>query len=352
MLQGVEKVPSNSSQLYDPRISALVAQAADDWGEPKQARGEIIQYGLNYVDQALWGIQFSTGELLGIKGAKKNRKTTLMANIVLNVAMQLEKKGNPFWIAIDTLESGLGPSAYRDMLWAILATWELVADVFGRNREEWPRGSALRAHPILGQEMRISKRWLRFADRSERQHKAILKAATTLSSLPLMIFGPSSRHGEASDIRKTIRRWDLLYNGAYPAALGYLVRMFCTDNIQEYAEEGSDYKVMKIIVGALAGFISSHEGSVGFAVSQIGTGSVKDERQGLGQAHARGGWRFAEECNIVFRTKYDQEKSPYYVTIQIDDSRDANIPRLIQEIDNVSGAFLRPAVTAKDYLNE
>ena len=345
-------MPSNSTQPYDPRISSLVAQAADEWGEPKQSRAEIIQYGLNYVDQALWGIQFSTGELLGIQGAKKNRKTTLMANIVLNVAMQLAQKDKPFWIAIDTLESGLGPSAYRDMLWAILATWELIASVFGRDREEWPRGSALRAHPVLGQELRISKRWLRFADRSERQHEAILKAAKTLSGLPLMIFGPSNQHGGARSIQRTIKRWDLLYDGAYPAALGCPARMFCTDNIQEYNVEGSDYSVMKVVVDSLSGFVAEHPGSVGFAVSQIGAGSVKDERQGLGQAHARGGYRYAEECNIVFRTKYNQEKSPYYVTIQIDDSRDANIPRLIQEIDHISGAFLRPAVTAKDYLNE
>jgi len=272
-----------------------------------------------------------------------------MANVILSIAMQFKAKQLPYWVAVDSLESGLPPKSYRDMLLAIMATWELVAGIFGRSRKDWPKVDAIRSHPSLSSALRISKRWLRFADRSETQYTAISVAKVQLSNLPIMLFGPSSTHGRARSIEQIIRRWDVLYKGEYPTAKDCPVRLFCSDNIQEYDVQAGDYGKMNTVVNSISDFVASHEESVGFLVSQLGMGSEREEREGRGRAYGRGGKRLAEEVNVLFRTKYNQETTPHQVAIQTDAVRDANIPRLIQELDETSGAFLRPAEPAGSY---
>lgn len=346
------RTPLPSSLPYDPKIASLVAQVDDDWGDPAQNRANIIQYGIPIVDKELWGVQFQTGELIGVQGAKKMRKTTFMANIILNIARQSAKREAPFWINIDTLESGLPPKGYRDMLIAILATWSLLGMVYEiGNRNELPSVEKIRRHPTLLEEMHIAKRWLRYATRSKMQFEAIERAKEELSGLPIVIFGPAAHQGAARKIQNTAKRWQLLYHGKYPMAQGCHTRLFCADNIQQYDTEGQDYARMGTVVNVISNFIASHLGTVGFCASQLSVSSATDEQKGFGEAHSRGGWRFAEECNVLFRTKYDKEKDPHRVPIQVDDTRDANVPRLIQEIDFRSGAFLRHAITAKEYQN-
>jgi len=93
---------------YDPRLSALIELTDQEWGDPTENAKNLVYYGLNYVDQALFGIDMVRGELIGIQAEAKMRKSTLLANIVLNVAASKR-----FWLCIDTLESGMPPSAYR-----------------------------------------------------------------------------------------------------------------------------------------------------------------------------------------------------------------------------------------------
>lgn len=348
----------NSMPLYDPRLSALLATVKDEWGSEAQRkvnRENMISYGVPHIDKALFGIQFGSGELLAVQGAKKMRKTTFMANVILHAASQLRAKGKPWWIAIDTLESGLSPKEYRNMLIAIVATWKMVATKYGDDRLRWPAEGKIRRAFGGGSEespngqLVIAKRWLQHARFTKEQLSAIDAALASMDSLPIMIFGPSPREGNARLIEDTVLRWERLYHGDFPTAKGCPVRMFVSDNIPQYRVKGSDYDIQRTIVDAVSLFITSHPHTVGFVAAQMGVGSLTREIQGIGQAYARGGLRLSEEVNTIFRTKYDEDKTPYFMTIQTDDSRDARIPRLIQEINDSSGAFLGAAVPVKEY---
>ena len=327
-----------TSSQYSPVLADLLANL--DWGDPDENRKAMLTYGLNYVDQSLYGLDTIHGEIVGIQAAEKRRKSTLLINILYNVARQLRERGQ--WICIDTLESGMPPEAFRDILVAIRATHLLIASYFGADKKSWPSYSGLMEHKELGPELGISKEFLRFKHRSKLQQQAIESAMKDLRSWPILIFGPSPKHGWARDLSKTCQRWQQLYLGEHPKAMGKEVRIFAQDHVQQVSGFDSDYQKLEAVVNRFSDFVTTHPGTVVFVVSQVSVTSLRQERQGFGPAQAKGGAKLGAEVNTLFRTRYDKDKA-HRLIIETQETRRRPPPTIVQEIEPESGAFLGPA---------
>lgn len=335
---------SKYPQGYDPRLSALISEADKDWGDPGVNAAQVVKYNIGpEFDRAMWGIDLIDGELITIQAPKKQRKSTLLANLVLNFSGQLIVKNK--WCAIDTLESGMTPKAYRDILASIIATRIMIARVYGNNRENWPAVDKIVGNEIFAQQspLNITRKFLRFGFRGHFQHQAIEQAKILMADIPLSIFGSAKAQGEARDITKTIERWSQLYDGAYSGLESCHHVIFCTDNVQQYREfAGNSYYGLEVITNHLSTFVTSHPGAVVIAVSQVSLGSQRSAQSGEGEMEVRGGTRLAEESVTVFQTRYDK-LTPTKLTIETPFSRYEPPPTVVQDIEPNSGAFLAPA---------
>lgn len=329
---------------FSPILADLIAQAEAEWGDPEEKRANMLYYGINYVDDALFGIDQIRGEVIGIQAREKRRKSTMLYNVLYNVALQLAKDNR--WVCIDTLESGAPPQAVRDIFIAMAATRKLISDVFGTKRKEWPKYDEMMQHPELAPRLRLSKEFLLYSKRTKEQFEAIEWAKNILSALPILIFGASPHQGDASKLGGAVQRWHDLYLGQHPKAKGKEVRVFARDHLQQIAGYRSDYDRLEAVVSTDANFVSTHPKSVVFAVSQVSMTSVRFERQGLGEVGAKGGPKLGAECNVLFRTKYDKNDSPHQMRIEVQETRRRPPPPVIQELEPNSGAFLRPAFPA------
>lgn len=328
---------------YDPTLAGLLANAEADWGCPEENRQGLIHYGIPPIDEALYGLDFKAGELIGVQAPEKRRKSTLLANVVYNVAAH-----ERFWSCIDTLESGMPPAAYRDVLLAMAATRTLIAHVFGADRRTWPEVAQIFANDKIGSLLRISKEFIWYADRSLLQASAIDAAKNALSGAMIMLFGPRPEEGEARNLSSTMDRWHRLYHGNFSSTPGKFVRLFAVDHIQQYAGwPGEDYRKLEIVTDTMAEFVTQHPGSVVILVSQVSVGSRRFAAQGMGDYQAKGGAKLSAEVNVLFQTDYDKNKAPQQMTIEVKETRRRPPPRVVQEIDPSSGAFLRPAYPDK-----
>lgn len=330
---------------YNPSLKSLIDEADEDWGSGTKNLENIIYYGINYVDQCFYGIDLSRGELIGIQGPEKHRKSTLLANIAYSVAYQFIKKFG-YWITIDTLESGMPPKAYRDVLLAIAATRILISSFYGQDRNSWPAVKEIRFHPQIKNQLTISKDYLWYsrAKWTPEQTQAILKAKELLMEFPISIFGPANNEGNARNLKETLERWDKLYNGTFPGSEGRYHRVFACDNLQLYYGFGSNkFDQLEEVVAAHAYFLVTHPGSVVIDVSQLGKTSQTNARLGFSEPYAKGGGALAAEATVLFESEYDKDNSPYSMRIKVPRTRKKPPPEIIQEFDMESGAFLRPA---------
>ena len=329
-----------TSQQYNPTIKSVVEESRKHRGNPEENVKNLIYYKMGEeFDKAMWGVDIIRGELIVIQADKKQRKSTLLANWVLPFASQLKNKD--LWLCVDTLESGMPPETYGDVLTCIAGTRLMVAETFGtHNRTEWPNATEI--IDKLGQELRLSQKFLRFGKRTETQQKYIELGEKLVSPLPITIFGPSLRQGEARDLNKSMKRWDLLYKGEYPDALGHEHRIFCTDHVQQYSGfAGSDYNSLEVVTSTLSDFMVTHPGSVVIALSQVSLGSKRAYDSGAsGEMVAKGGNKLAAEAVTVFQTKYEKDTHPNYIIIETPNSRNESPPTVKQEIDRFSGSFL------------
>jgi hypothetical protein len=334
---------SMSSLPYDPTLAGLIALTDEDWKNPEEVQAHMVHFGINYVDQALYGLNFFTGDLIGIQSEPKQRKTTLAANIVLNVAWIFSQRTPVYWTCIDTLESGMPPKAYRDMLIAMVATRLLIASVFGKDRKEWPSWRQIASHDFLKQQLGISKEFLWFSSRTPEQFAAIEQAKEILAGMPITIFGTPRDHGNARDLNFSRARWEKLYKGEYPDAAGDEHRFFIWDHVQQYRGfPGDDYRKLEVSNEHHSDFLASHAGAVGVEISQTSVSSVRLAAQGIGRAQAKGGGKMDAEMNVLFQTQYSRA-IPHRVVISVPETRRRPPPDVIQELDPDSGAFLRPA---------
>lgn len=334
---------------FDPTIAGLVKMADDDWGDRDENLEHALWFRIPPIDNALYGINIKKGEMVGIQADRKNRKSTLLLNFVVGFASQLKKKGHPWWICCDTLESGMPPSAYRDSLIAIVATRLYVAQYYGNDPAKWPRVEDLRADDAHNKAMVISREFFEYGRRTEIQHGVINRSKNALSQLPISIFGGAASMGSASNAEITIQRWSDLYHGRYIHKnkngedidmRGQEYRIFTCDHISRGSAD--HYTKQESVVSLQGEFLITHPGAVVISVAQIGTGALDKERMGYGKAHAKGGTALAAEATILFRTRYDEVNDPHHIGISVDNTRRKPPPPVMQDIDLESGAFLQP----------
>src|SRR5512143_3184841 len=113
-----------TDRLYDPQrqtIRTLIKQCEQDWGDPVANRTMLLPTGLTPLDKAVYGLDTINGEVVLIQGPEKQRKSTLVANIIVNYMMSAKPAEKPLTV-IDTLESGMLPRRYRDFLISMVAT--------------------------------------------------------------------------------------------------------------------------------------------------------------------------------------------------------------------------------------
>lgn len=315
------------------KIRDLIEAAVNDWGEPEKNRAMLLPYGLPPLDEALYGINIVDGELIAIQGLEKNRKTTLLANIVLSVMLSgtLSKLG--YSMVLDTLESGETVERYRDRLIGMLATYALLAGEHGNRRETWNVAGVLE-NDHLG----MSPEYLRYANRSAAQQGAIEHAMGIMEDWPLHIFGGSryrDRFTDTRNLQESMQRWGRLADEENAA-------IFATDHIQLYNLPGSmDYQKQERVIPAL----SSHQLATSTAVialSQISLGSFKDYKSGLMDTmYAKGGGRLAAEANAVIQISYDEANCK--VLIDVPRSRKARA-KMHQSLEPTSGLFVGRAI--------
>ena len=329
---------------YDPKLSALISQADADWGNPEVNLSHIVKYNIGVeFDKAMWGVDLIDGELIVVQAPKKARKSTFAANLCLNFAPQLRMMSK--WMCIDTLESGMTPKAYRDVLAAIMTTKILISKVYGNERGKWPSVDEIIANPFFKDApLNITRRFLRFGYRTDKQMGAIEEAKKILSVLPISIFGSAKNQGEARSIEAAMDRWDKLYNGTYPKEEEKEHVIFITDNVQQYREfAGNSYQGLETITNHIATFVTSHPGSVVIAISQVSMGSQRMSITDGMEMEVRGGTRLAEEAVTVFQTRYDKN-APLHLIIETPFSRYEPPATMVQDIEPNSGAFLAPAI--------
>lgn len=319
-------------------ISELIKAAPSDWGDPEENRANLLPYGLPPLDEALYGINIVDGELIAIQGQEKNRKTTLLANIVLSVMLSGTLSRLGVMMVLDTLESGETIERYRDRLIGMLATYSLLAQQHGNNREAW-----VVSYVLENEHLGMSPEYLRYVNRSAAQQRAIEHAMGIMADWPLLIFGGSRYKDRATSTRnleKSMERWGRL------AEEGAVI--FATDHIQQYNLPGrQDYQKQEIVVPALSNHQMETSTAV-IALSQISLGSIKDYNSGVFDVmYAKGGGRLAAEATVVIQTVYDKPNNQ--VLIDVPRSRKANA-RVLQHVEPTSGLFIGKSEPTKKRL--
>lgn len=316
-------------EVYDPHISALLDQCADDWGKPEENVKNLLPYGIEPFDRALYGIDIVNGELILVQGEEKNCKTTFLINVLINSMLARQPEEKPLW-NIDTLESSMNPKRYRDTLIANLATRKLLRDGH-KHREYCPV-----CHSDACRQLDLSPEFLRYNKRSEAQQEAIDWAVDVMRTWPLMIHGASPKQGDTRDLstsvigtKNRVSRWERLIQEEG-------VKVVVTDHVQQYGFEDNPTDDEKQIraVAAISDVVARY-GIACFLISQVSLTSAREAAMG-GKLVAAGGAKGAQEANVVFSVRYKGESKMH---IAIEESRRAASFGVWHPLEDVSGAF-------------
>lgn len=327
---------ANQPTEYNPTIQSLVEHNAEHWGDQEANRERLIPYGIRPIDKALYGLD-PAGEFIVIQGEEKNRKTTLVTNILTNFMTWGKLKVKPH-TNIDTLESGMRPEKYKDVLLSMLASKVLMS--FGhRPHEHCPACDA-----SVCRELGITYKFLRFNKRSAAQKEAIDVASDILYQWPLTIHGASIRQGNTRSLadavagdKKQTARWIRLIEE-------YGMQILVVDHVQQYAfaDEPTDYEKQVRAVSAIGDFVSQY-GVTCLMLSQVSLTSVREVKASGGKLVAAGGSKAAQEANTVFSVAYKPNSG--VMRIKIEESRDAGTFSVWQRLEDQSGVFYGEAST-------
>lgn len=332
---------TNNRPPYDPRLSSLVQQRQEEWGnDPVANRKDLVPYGIKHLDGATWGINVRHGELITMQGQSGHRKTTLAINVAINV--QLHSK-NPVGMVIDTLESGMTPYRYTDSIIANLATRYLIKNGHVPQGYTVPGQSVGRDCPVCtgynGKktpclQMKLSPEYLMYSPRTKDQKDAIQWAIETMSPWPIHIYGAPEREGSTRILSTSVTdpksRWKRLIDDGF--------KIFVSDHIQQYSFESgtSDYEKQIRGVAGISDVVAG-ENIVCLMLSQVSMGSVREARTGVGKEIASGGLKLESESNVVINVSYTSFSGK--MKMLLTKSRKSGQFHFYQQLEETSGAF-------------
>jgi len=278
---------------YNPLIKNQLDNIEDSWGEPDYNREDMIKTGILSLDQLIYGID-SKGELIIVQGKEKNRKTTLVANWVVNMA--LDNNNRKKNIVIDTLESQMDYMRYRDTLIAMLMTKQLLEA--GHRHKMCPncKGDC----QLVG---KLSPEFFRY--RRDKLGKNATKdfnlaldyAKYILSQTNIAIYDGRIGQGNTRDLYESKNRWVSLREKGQ-------LDMLVIDHSQQYmipgVSAGDHFTHLNIVVELVSTTITQY----GFPIvllSQVSLGSSKGNVSPA-EYLATGGAKGSQEASVVITT--------------------------------------------------
>lgn len=308
-------------EKYNPEIEALLKTAYDDWGKPEENRENLIPYGIRAIDAALYGIDIVNGELIVFLGSEKTRKTTTVANIIVNIMTASIPVNKPL-VIIESLESGMPPKRYRDVLLSIMASKILMSNGH-KHHAVCPTCKANECRAL-----NISPEFLKYKEKTQEQVNAIDLAIKTMSRWPILIFGPKPIEGDTRNFDASLRRLEQLTINRKSIVV--------SDHIQQYAVTGDDYNKQMAVISGFSNYVA-RTSNVAIVISQASLSSVKEARQGIGEINAAGGKKAHAEANVVFSCDYVSGSGK--MSIDLIDSRRSETFSVTQTLEDTSGCF-------------
>ena len=318
---------------YDPEkqhIRHLLSECEADWGDPHKNREMLLPFGIKPLDLALYGMDTRNGELILIQGPEKQRKSTLVMNIICSYMMSAKPAEKPLTV-VDTLESGMTPKRYRDSFISIMAA-KVLLDAGHKPNEMCPVCKG------VCKQFKVCPDFLVYNERTPEQAAAIRVAVQQMEDWPLMIYGANEKEGDTRSLTSSVTggvdfpsRWKYLidYYGA---------KVFVTDHLQQYSfyESLSDYEKQLRSIAAVSDVVARDK-IVALMISQISLTSQREAATGTGKYYASGGKKAAAEATSIISVNYEDAGGEVMITLE--DSRKARPFSITQPIEDTSGAF-------------
>jgi hypothetical protein len=324
-----------SDRPYNPEhqtISHLISLCESDWGDPVANRTLLLPTGLAPLDKAVYGLDTINGEVVLVQGPEKQRKSTLVANIIVHYMMAAKPVEKPLTV-IDTLESGMPPKRYRDFLISMVAT-QFLMDMGHVAGAYCPACNTPQCR-----HMGISPDFLRYNTGTIDQADAIREAMNTISRWPLHIYGASAEEGQSRSLEASVvgtkdlsSRWRYLIDD-------YGAKVFVTDHLQQYSFEGgfiTDYEKQIRTISAVSDIVAARQ-IVCLLISQISLTSQREAASGTGKYTATGGRKAAAESTSILSVNYEGGSNEVCITLE--DSRKSSPFSMYTNLEPASGRF-------------
>ncbi len=322
-------------RTYNPELQTiqhLISECEADWGDPIANRAVLLPTGLAPLDKAVYGLDVVNGEVVLVQGPEKQRKSTLVANIIVNYMMSPRPVEKPLTV-IDTLESGMPPKRYRDFLISMVAT-QMLFDLGHVHGAYCPVCNAPQC-----KEMGISPDFLRYNSRTATQAEMIQEAMNIISRWRLHIYGASDAEGHSRNLVASVigtkdlsSRWKHLIDD-------YDAKVFVTDHLQQYSFDGgflTDYEKQIRTIAAVSDIVAARQ-IVCLLISQISLTSQREAASGTGKYTASGGRKAAAESTSIISVNYEGGSSECCITLE--DSRKSAPFSMYTSLEPASGRF-------------
>lgn len=271
----IARLTADTSTNYDPSIAAIGAQFLEAKAQGKV--GQRLPTMIPRLDRYLGGgLRIEPGELVGIAGFEKQRKTSLVRALIASWHWA-NAPGPTVWVCN---EESVGTYDLMSDLWAQEATRLSLQRglYFEANGQRLPR--------TFSRDDVMTRDWdSAFAD-------AVKQAYQIITGWDIRIYGSALDEGNAMDFSSVMAqvRADIEFNGAKRVVL---------DNLQGWREgaEG-DYDAMNRVVPGVAALVGNYH-ILTVALSQY----TRDGK-------IRGSGGFEGRTNLILGTKYDEKAEP------------------------------------------
>lgn len=319
---------------YNPQaqsVKHLIETCETRWGQPEQNRSMLLPFGIAPFDRALYGMDIRNGELILVQGPEKQRKTTMVINIICHYMQSKLPVVKPMTV-IDTLESGMTPDRYLDALISVVATQVLMRN--GHRHREFCPACNLPKCAMLG----ISPEFLMYNTRKPDQAAAIKTAMAVISEWPLQIYGAAENEGDTRNLAAAMIGSDKMQSRWAFLVEEFGAKVIACDHLQQYnvGMGADDYTIQRDVVKAASSVVAKLK-VVNLMISQVSLTSQRELSQGTGKYTAAGGLKGAQEATSIFSVNYKSGSGELRITLE--DSRKAGAFAVNQRIEDTSGTF-------------